>query len=114
MALPYKELLPELANQIAERLGLKVCSGESQFDLIEDYLGKGYGIPGGLEREAISLLARSEGILLDRSTPEGQWADCSIWYVAGRLVPRKTCCFGIPEGAPHSSHTVRRAFCKTF
>jgi D-cysteine desulfhydrase family pyridoxal phosphate-dependent enzyme len=65
MALPYKRLLPELANQIAERLGLKVSFEESQFDLSEDYLGKGYGIPGGLEREAISLLARSEGILLD-------------------------------------------------
>jgi D-cysteine desulfhydrase len=30
-----------------------------------DYLGEGYGVVGNLEREAIRLVARNEGILLD-------------------------------------------------
>jgi len=61
----YRQLLPELATQIAERLHISGTFHEAQFDLNEDYLGEGYGIPGKQEREAISLLARSEGILLD-------------------------------------------------
>ncbi len=62
---PYRTLLPELSGQIAERLNFSGTFHESDFDLNEDYLGEGYGIPGKLEREAISLLARTEGVLLD-------------------------------------------------
>jgi D-cysteine desulfhydrase len=29
------------------------------------YLGRGYGVVGDLEREAVKLMARAEGILLD-------------------------------------------------
>ena len=61
----YRELLPQLAGQIAELLGISGTFHESLFELNEEYVGEGYGIPGKLEREAISLLARSEGILLD-------------------------------------------------
>ena len=34
-------------------------------DVNDNYLGDGYGIVGDLEREAIRLMAQSEGILLD-------------------------------------------------
>ena len=61
----YKTLLPRLADEIARRLEIPATFSESQFDLNEDYAGAGYGIPGKPEREAISLLARSEGVLLD-------------------------------------------------
>ena len=63
--MPYRQLLHELAGQIADRLGFPWVSRVPQFELNEGYLGQGYGIPGKLEREAISLLARSEGVLLD-------------------------------------------------
>jgi D-cysteine desulfhydrase len=35
-----------------------------QFSTCYDYLGAGYGVLGDLEREAIKLLARLEGILV--------------------------------------------------
>ena len=63
--IPYKRFLPDLANQIAERVNLSMSFDESNFELYESYLGKGYGVPGTLEREAIALLARAEGVLLD-------------------------------------------------
>jgi len=63
--LPFRRLLPDLAGQIGHRLAFDGTFHESLFDLNEDYLGEGYGIFGKLEREAISLVARSEGILLD-------------------------------------------------
>lgn len=61
----YRNLLCRLANEIAKRLQLSHAFEESDFDLDENYLGAGYGTPGKPEREAISLLARVEGILLD-------------------------------------------------
>jgi L-cysteate sulfo-lyase len=65
LAMPYRHFLPDLANRIADRLDFSARWNDSSVELVEDYLGEGYGIPGALEREAISLLARSEGILLD-------------------------------------------------
>ncbi len=61
----YRQMLCGLADEIARRLQVSGTFRESQFDLNENYLGEGYGIPGNLEREAISLLARLEGVLLD-------------------------------------------------
>ena len=37
----------------------------SDFTVNRDYLGDGYGIIGSAEREAIALLAQTEGILVD-------------------------------------------------
>jgi len=62
---PYHTLLAELTGQLAHRLEVSGTFREVDFDLVEGYLGGGYGIPGDQEREAIGLLARSEGILLD-------------------------------------------------
>jgi len=55
----------QIANETVVRMG-----GDPKFkrdDLIlkEEYVGAGYGVVGDLEREAIRLLAREEGILLD-------------------------------------------------
>jgi len=36
-----------------------------QFKMRYDYAGPGYGVVGDLEREAIHMVAQSEGILLD-------------------------------------------------
>jgi D-cysteine desulfhydrase family pyridoxal phosphate-dependent enzyme len=54
-----------LATATAMHLGLEPPSIESDILVEDSYLGKGYGILGDLEREAIFMLARHEGILLD-------------------------------------------------
>lgn len=55
----------QLANKIAAHLGTQFSFAKKDVVLVEDYLGGGYGVIGALEREAISLTARHEGILLD-------------------------------------------------
>jgi 1-aminocyclopropane-1-carboxylate deaminase/D-cysteine desulfhydrase-like pyridoxal-dependent ACC family enzyme len=57
--------LAEVANQTAALLGLPHRLTPGDIDIREDYVGLSYGAvtPGG--REALALLARSEGILLD-------------------------------------------------
>lgn len=57
------EHIEELAGMVADRLKLPFTS--SDLVLLDDYVGEGYGVIGDREREAISLCARLEGILLD-------------------------------------------------
>lgn len=60
-----KETVAFLANEAADRLGDKVRLRAEDIHANADYLGAGYGILGDLEREAISVFARQEGLLLD-------------------------------------------------
>ncbi len=62
---PYESHLAALANQIAEKLGIEQTYAANQFRMRYEYLGGGYAVVGNLEREAIRLTAKYEGILLD-------------------------------------------------
>jgi D-cysteine desulfhydrase len=62
---PYPVHLASLANQTAAHLGLSVDFNPGDFLVNQDYLGAGYGVVGKLEREAIDLAARLEGLILD-------------------------------------------------
>lgn len=62
---PFQAEVAELARSCAERLGLPADPGLSEVRLFEDWLGRGYGVVGAAEREAVGLAARLEGLLLD-------------------------------------------------
>jgi D-cysteine desulfhydrase family pyridoxal phosphate-dependent enzyme len=55
----------DLATRVADFLGEKISFDGAQMLINSDYTGKGYGIMGEAEKEAISLFARYEGLLLD-------------------------------------------------
>ncbi len=59
------EYILKLANDTAQYLEADHTFDIKEIDLNDDYLGGGYGIIGKREREAISLTATHEGILLD-------------------------------------------------
>lgn len=63
--LPFEEQMVVLANDTAKHIGADMTFAKSDFDIRDGYLGGGYGVVGDLERNAINLLARTEGILLD-------------------------------------------------
>ncbi len=54
-----------LANTTANQCDLSVEFSQLDLHLDEHYFGAGYGVVGDAEKEAIHLLATSEGILLD-------------------------------------------------
>jgi D-cysteine desulfhydrase family pyridoxal phosphate-dependent enzyme len=54
-----------LAGATAQRLGTPHVFAPGDIRANADYLGGGYGVVGELERDAVALLARTEGILLD-------------------------------------------------
>lgn len=61
----YEVELADIANATAEAMGVQVRMSPEEFMVEYGYLGGGYGVVGELEREAITLMAREEGIILD-------------------------------------------------
>jgi len=62
---PFGRRIVSLANRAAKLLGLEHEFTDRELILNSDYLGGGYAVIGDLENEAISLTARTEGVLLD-------------------------------------------------
>lgn len=61
----FEDEIAHLANAGAKQLDSAARLTREDVEVIYGYRGAGYGIMGELEREAIRLLAREEGILLD-------------------------------------------------
>ncbi len=60
------EHVQEIARDTLERLGEGVPPGvDRRVEVLDGFIGEGYGIPNDATREAISLAARYEGLLLD-------------------------------------------------
>jgi len=59
------QVVLDLAQLTSDSLGLRVTIDAESVQVNDDYLGDGYGIMGEAEREAIRLVARQEGLLLD-------------------------------------------------
>ena len=55
----------EIANITASKIGTEIQIQEEQIEIVDAFLGGGYGVVGDLEREAIQTFGRHEGILLD-------------------------------------------------
>lgn len=90
----------DLATRTAELLGEPVSITPQDILVNADYLGEGYGIPGELESEAISLFARHEGLLLD-PVYTGRAAGGMIDLIRRDFFPRgSTVLFWHTGGAP--------------
>jgi L-cysteate sulfo-lyase len=61
----YDEEVAKIAKECAQYVGSDIRLAKPQINVIYGYTGGGYGVVGNLEREAIRLMARSEGIILD-------------------------------------------------
>ncbi len=59
--------MTQIANDAAQRLGITTRLEKSDIHVTEEYVGEGYGIPTEGCLEAITLLARTEGIFVDPS-----------------------------------------------
>lgn len=62
---PLTRLIIELADSTARFLEADCQFTETDLHFNENYTGAGYGVIGSAEKEAISMLARYEGILID-------------------------------------------------
>jgi D-cysteine desulfhydrase family pyridoxal phosphate-dependent enzyme len=62
---PREVDIARIANATAERLGLHVRLEPGEIDNYDDYIGPRYGLVTGACRDALRLVARTEGLILD-------------------------------------------------
>lgn len=61
----YETEVAQIANECAKYIGADALVTKDDIKVVYGYKGEGYGVVGDLEREAIRLMARTEGIILD-------------------------------------------------
>lgn len=61
----YEMEVAQIANDCAAYIGANEHFTRDDVKMVYGYMGEGYGVVGDLEREAIRLMARTEGIVLD-------------------------------------------------
>ncbi len=61
----YEVEVANIANECANYVGFQTQFEPNDIRVVYGYLGGGYAVAGDLERDAIRLMARCEGILLD-------------------------------------------------
>jgi D-cysteine desulfhydrase len=63
--LEYETEVAQIASDCAKYIGSEVRLTKNDIHVVYGYKGEGYGVVGELERSAIRLMARCEGIVLD-------------------------------------------------
>jgi D-cysteine desulfhydrase len=61
----YEEEVARIANECATYIGAPEKFKRADVKMVYGYMGEGYGVVGNLERGAIRMMGRCEGIILD-------------------------------------------------
>ncbi|MGC3959472.1 MAG: D-cysteine desulfhydrase family protein [Verrucomicrobiota bacterium] len=96
----YEIEVAQMANACAEYLGAAVRLTQADIHVVYGYKGEGYGIVGELERAAIRLLARTEGIILDPVYAGRAFGALVDLIRTGKFHPSETVLFWHTGGAP--------------
>ncbi|MBL8217919.1 MAG: D-cysteine desulfhydrase family protein [Bryobacterales bacterium] len=72
----------EIFHGVAARLGVEM---NAEIEVLDEYIGDGYGIESEAGREALGMLARTEGILLDPVYTAKAMAALMDWIRGGKL-----------------------------
>jgi 1-aminocyclopropane-1-carboxylate deaminase/D-cysteine desulfhydrase-like pyridoxal-dependent ACC family enzyme len=89
-----------MAHQAAERLGLELEFHESDFDNDDSFIGERYGVASPAGVEAIHLLAKTEGILIDPAYTGKGLAGLIAHIRTGKLDKAQPIIFLHTGGAP--------------
>lgn len=96
----YETEVAMIAADCARYLGSPIQVKREEIAVIYGYKGEGYGVVGDLERDAIRLLARSEGIVLD-PVYAGRGSGAMVDLIRrGRFRKNETVLFWHTGGAP--------------
>lgn len=99
-AIELGEIVTSLLAPTAERLGLDLSFDPDEVVVDDGYLGAGYGVVTDAEREAIRLVATSEGILLDPVYTAKAMAGLLDLVRRGEIGPNETVLFWHTGGTP--------------
>lgn len=96
----YQTELACIANEAAKILAAPCEMTKDNFIVNYDYLGKGYGVVGALERDAIRLAATTEGLMLDPVYSGRAFGGLVDLIGKGFFSPQDTVLFWHTGGAP--------------
>ncbi len=103
---PLRERVLRLAGETAGLVGCRGSFSAGDAIVREEFLGAGYGIVGDAEREAIRVVAETEGVLLDPVYTGRAMAGLMGMIRAGELTRADTVLFwhtgGTPALFPHA------------
>lgn len=94
------ERIAELSNRVAAQLGLPITVAPEEVWHTMAYVGEGYGIPTQEGMEALLMMARLEGILLDPVYTAKAFAAVVAMARQGRLTSQHTLLFIHTGGLP--------------
>jgi 1-aminocyclopropane-1-carboxylate deaminase/D-cysteine desulfhydrase-like pyridoxal-dependent ACC family enzyme len=92
--------IARICNAIADRLSLDLRFTPDDIEVDDGYIGEAYGIVSDASREALKLLARSEGIILDPVYTSKAMAGLIDHFRRGRVPAGKTVVFVHTGGMP--------------
>jgi D-cysteine desulfhydrase len=98
--LQYEEEVAHIANECAAYIGADTRVTRDDVKIAYGFAGEGYGVVGDLEREAIRLMARTEGILLDPVYAGRAFGALVNLIRRGTFRPEETVLFWHTGGAP--------------
>jgi D-cysteine desulfhydrase family pyridoxal phosphate-dependent enzyme len=97
---PLCEFIAGLANEIGSLLGHSLSLTGSDIEVDDGYLGGGYAVVGDLERNAIDIFARHEGILLDPVYTGRAAGGLMDWIEKGMIKAEERVLFWHTGGTP--------------
>jgi D-cysteine desulfhydrase len=98
--LEYESEVAQIANECADYIGAKPRLTRADINVVYGYMGEGYGVVGRLERDAIRLMARLEGIVLDPVYAGRAFGALVDLIRKGVFKPAETVLFWHTGGAP--------------
>jgi D-cysteine desulfhydrase len=90
----------EKVNDVLNLLAVKARIGHEDMNIGEEELGSGYGIPTSSMVDAVRLMARSEGLLLDPVYSGKAFAGLIADLHADRIAPGSNILFIMTGGSP--------------
>jgi 1-aminocyclopropane-1-carboxylate deaminase/D-cysteine desulfhydrase-like pyridoxal-dependent ACC family enzyme len=106
----FLEVTRSRAAQVAEMFDLEVGLDETDITVLEDYRGPAYGVPDDRTIEAILIVGKAEGLILDPNYTGKSMSGLIGELRAGRVDPEETICFihsgGLPQLFAHADRFV--------
>lgn len=102
----FQKVTASRAAQVAGMFNLEQSLDESDLTVLEDYRGPAYGVPDERVIEAILMVGKAEGLILDPNYTGKSMSGLIGELRAGRIDPDETICFihsgGLPQLFAHA------------
>jgi len=106
----FQKVTADRSTKVAEMFELEQSLDSDDLQVLEDYRGPAYGEPDDRVIEAIQIVGKAEGLILDPNYTGKSMSGLIGEFRAGRIDPNETICFihsgGLPQVFAHADKFV--------